>query len=213
MAIGKNDFIEIEFTAKIKTTGEVFDTNKKEDAKALGLKEVKPFVIVIGQNMAIPGLDKSLENKEIGKEYTEEFAPVDAFGVRHKNLVRMIPMKVFIAQKIYPQAGMQLSLDGMLARVISVSGGRVLMDFNNPLSGKNVVYNFKVVRKIEDTNEKINALQDYFFKQRFDFVVKEKEITIKVPEQMLQLIPMFNEPFNKILGMTLKAEKAEEKKN
>ncbi len=207
----KNDFVEIEFTAKIKNTNEIFDTNKQEDAKSLNLKEVKPFILAIGHSMIIPGLDKALEEKEIGKEYEQEFSPVEAFGIRHKSLVRMIPMKVFISQKIYPQQGMQLTLDGMLAKVISVSGGRVLMDFNNPLSGKFVIYNYKITKKIEDINEKINALQDFFFKQRFSFEVNEKEITLKLPENLMPLTQVFSEHFEKILGMKLLAEKLEQK--
>jgi len=29
-----------------------------------------------------------------------------------------------------------------------------MVDFNNPLAGKDIVYNIKVLRKIEDINEK-----------------------------------------------------------
>jgi len=209
----KGDFVEIEFTAKIKNSGEIFDTNKKEDAKTLNLKDVKPFTLAIGHSMLIPGLDKSLEGKEVGKNYEEEFSPVDAFGIRHKSMVRMIPMKAFLAQKIYPQQGMQLSLDGMIAKVISVSGGRVLVDFNNPLSGKAVIYNYTITKKLTSIDDKVNSLQDYFFKQRFEFTTTDKEVTFKLPEKLEPIAQIFAEPFEKILGMKIKAELIKEEKD
>ncbi|MDO8516517.1 MAG: peptidylprolyl isomerase [Nanoarchaeota archaeon] len=211
--INKKDFVELEFTAKIKG-GEIFDTNKKEDAEKLDIKEVKPLIVSVGSNMVIPGLDKALEEKEIGKQYTEEFNPEQAFGKRNPALIRMIPIKVFLEQKIYPQAGMQLSLDGMLVKVASVSGGRVLVDFNNPLSGKTVVYDYTIKKKIDDLNEKINSLQDFLFQRRFEFTTNETEKTIifKVPGQMVQMIPLIGKNFEDILGMKITAEAIKEEK-
>jgi len=211
--IEKNDFIELEFTAKIKDR-EIFDTNIKSDAEKLNIKDVKPLVLAVGANMVIDGLDKSLEGKEIGKQYSEEFEPELAFGKRNPSLVKMIPLRLFIEQKIQPQAGMQFSLDGMLVKVVSVSGGRILVDFNNPLSGKTVIYDYKINRKVDDLNEKINALQDFLFQRRFDFAVNEPEkaITFKVPENMGQFIQIFEKKFEEILGMKVKTEALPEDK-
>ncbi|MFZ5955139.1 MAG: FKBP-type peptidyl-prolyl cis-trans isomerase [Nanoarchaeota archaeon] len=210
--INKNEFVEIEFTAKVKD-GEIFDTNIPEQAKKLGFKEqVKPLIISVGNNMVIKGLDNSIPNKEIGKDYSDEFSPENAFGNRDKNLVRMIPMRFFKEQNIYPQRGLTLSLDGMIARIISVSGGRVLVDFNNPLAGKIIIYNYKINKKVEDINEKINSLQDFLFKQRFEFSVKDKIITFKIPSQIEPILKLFEKQFNEILGMDIKTEITEEKK-
>jgi FKBP-type peptidyl-prolyl cis-trans isomerase 2 len=211
--INKNDFVEIEFSARIKD-GEVFDTNIKSEAEKLDIKEVKPLVLSVGANMVIEGLDRTLEGKDIGKQYSEEFKPELAFGKRNPSLIKMIPLRLFLEQKIQPQAGMQFSLDGMLVKIVSSSGGRVLVDFNNPLSGKVVVYNYKINRKIEDLNEKINALQDFLFQRRFEFTANESEktITFKVPEYMDKLIQIFEKKFEEILGMKVKAETIKEEK-
>lgn len=43
MAVNKGDFIKLEFTGKIKETGEVFDTTSEEVAKDAGLQIKKTF--------------------------------------------------------------------------------------------------------------------------------------------------------------------------
>jgi FKBP-type peptidyl-prolyl cis-trans isomerase 2 len=208
--ISKKDFVELEFLAKIKNSNEVFDTNIPEEAKKINLniKEIKPFVLSVGSGMVIKGLDEALEGKQVGEKYILEFTPENAFGKREKSLVKMVPMKVFESQKIFPQRGMQFNLDGMLARVISVSGGRVLLDFNNPLAGKAVIYDIKINKKIDDIKEKINALQDFFFKQRFEFNVdeKNKKVSFKMPENLQVITKIFENPFKDILDLIVEAE-------
>jgi len=208
--IEKNDFIELEFTASVKGGG-IFDTNVKEDAEKTGMNvnELKPLFISVGNGMVIRGLDKELEGKEIGKKYSVEIPDEEAFGKRNNELVKMSSLKPFSAQNIIPQKGMQVFLDGMLARILSVSGGRVLVDFNNPLAGKSVIYSFKIKRKVGDENEKINILQDFLFKRRFDFEKKEKEITFKLKKegkQFEKFIRFMSKPFSDILGLDIKTE-------
>jgi FKBP-type peptidyl-prolyl cis-trans isomerase 2 len=211
--IQKNDFVEIEFVGKIKDNNEVFDTNSKAEIEKRKLNfEAKPYVICVGKSMSIKGLDRDIEGKEVGKEYSVEIKPEEAFGKRNPKMVRMIPLKFFIEQKIMPQKGMQLNLDGMVVKVISISGGRVLVDFNNPLAGKVVLYDYKIIRKLEDEKDKVDALQDFFFRKKFDFEVKNKEVVFKVEENLKKFIEMMAKPFEDILGMSVKIEEAEKKK-
>src|SRR3989344_7065524 len=168
MQIQKNDFIEIEFTGK--ANNEIFDTTYKEEAKKIGIEaDVKPIIVSIGNEMLLKGLDENLEGKEIEKQYSIKIAPEKAFGSRNPSLIKTIPMKVFREKNMNPVPGLTLQMDNYLAKVLSVSGGRVIVDFNNPLAGKEIQYDFKILRKVEDSKEKINALQDFFFRQRFDF--------------------------------------------
>lgn len=205
--IQKNDFVEIEFVGKIKDTGEVFDTNSKEEIEKKKLDfEPKPYVICVGKGMTIKGLDEDLVEKEIGKDYSSEFKPEDSFGKRSSELIKMIPLKHFTEQKIIPQKGMQFSIDNSVVRVVSVSGGRVLVDFNNPLAGKFVIYNYNIKRKLEDPSEKVNALQDFFFRKRFEFEIKDSEVTFKAEETLRKFIEMLAVPFEEILGMKIKTE-------
>ena len=207
MAIENNNFVELEFSAKVKE-GNVFDTTSKEEAKKLGIKEdtVKPLIICIGNEMVVPGLDKALIGNETGKEYNIEIDARDAFGKRDPSLVQMVSLNNFKEQDIFPQRGLEFSLDGRLARVLSVSGGRVLVDFNNSLAGKIVVYDYKIKRKVDDKKEQLDALQEFFFRRVFDSEISGKEIKIKVKKEFSPLFDLMKAKFEGILGLKISLE-------
>lgn len=208
MTVNKNDFVEIEFTGKLSDTGEVFDTNIETVAKDAGLeaKGVKPFVMSVGHKMLPVGFDKDLEGKEIGTDYTVEVNPEEGFGKRNPQMVRMIPTKMFYEQQINPQRGMQLSLDGQLVKVLSSDRGRTLVDFNNPLAGKKIIYEYKINRKVEDEKEKIDALQDFLFRKTFEFEKKDDTIVFKVNKDFEQFVKMLSNKFEEIVGLKTDAE-------
>jgi len=214
MTIKKNDFVEIEFTGNITGTDEIFDTNIEADAKKaeLDLKNLKPFILSVGHKMLPNGFDADLEGKEAGKSYTLDLKPEDAFGKRNPQMIRMIPTKHFHEQKIDPQRGMQLALDGQLVKILSSDRGRTLVDFNNPLAGKPVTYTYKINKTITDQKQKIDALQDFLFRKTFDFEVKEKTVTFKIEKQFEPFIKLFAPKFEEILGLKIESQIIEDKK-
>ena len=214
MTIQKNDFIELDFTGKITETDEIFDTTLESEAKSQGFKTegIKPQILSVGHQMVPRGFDEDLQGKEEGKEYEITISPKDAFGKRNKDLIRMIPTKHFHEQKIAPQRGMQLNLDGQIVKILSSDKGRTLVDFNNPLSGKQVTYNYKINKKITDQKEKIIAMQEYFFHHIFDYELKDKIITFKVPKEAEQFIKMLSPKFEEILDLKIETELIKEKK-
>src|SRR3989344_2772337 len=198
----KNEFVELEFLGRIKDTGEVFDTNIKKEAEKINLQlEIKPLIVSISQGMLVKGFDKSLEDKEIGKEYKINLSPEEAFGTRNSQLIKIIPSRVFKEKNLNPVPGMMLNFDGMIAKIITISGGRVIVDFNNPLAGKELEYEFTIKKKIQDDKEKINALQDFFFKKRFSFSIKDKKITFEKSAE--PFIGIFKDKFKEILKKDL----------
>ncbi|MAH03852.1 peptidylprolyl isomerase [Candidatus Pacearchaeota archaeon] len=212
MKLQKKDFIEIEFTGRVKG-GEVFDSNIKEDLEKIN-KDInpKPFVFGLGEEMFIKGVDKFLIGKEVGKKYEIELSPTDAFGNRDSKLVRLMPMKVFREQKINPVAGAMFNFDGRIAKILTVSGGRIIVDFNNPIAGKVVIYNVKVLKKIEDMNEKVKSLIDFLFKKELKFEIKEKKLIIEAEKGMTKFIELFKEKFQNTLDLELDVKEITEKK-
>ena len=216
--IKKNDFIELDFTAKIKETGKVFDTTLLEEAKKAALPakegELKPLKICVGQGMIVTGFDNALEGKETGKNYTIELKPKEAFGERNAKLIKVIPIRVFTEKEIIPISGMMLTLDGILARIASVSGGRVVVDFNNPLAGKVIEYNFSVKRQITRTEEKLAVLADFYLGEKPEIKVDEKNETAEVEiKSMLIKHDTFIKKAKEILNISVKVKtKKDEKK-
>ena len=68
MTTKKKDFIEIKFTGC--ANSQIFDSNIEEDLKKIN-PDAKPekTIIVIGEGMVVPGLDKALEDKELNKKF------------------------------------------------------------------------------------------------------------------------------------------------
>ncbi len=215
MILQKKDFIEMEFTGKIKG-GEVFDSTIKKDLEKLHEGhdheiEAKPIIFCLGEGMFLKSIDDFLIGKEIGK-YEIELTPDKAFGARVPQLIQTIPMKLFQSQKLNPYLGAVFNFDGRIAKVLSVSGGRVMVDFNHPLAGKNVIYEIHVLRKVEDLNEKIKAFIEFLFRREFGFSVKDNKIVIKVEKEYSKLVEMFKEKFKEVLGMDLEIKEIEPKK-
>ena len=206
----RNDFVELKFTGY--ANGNIFDSNVEEDLKKLNPNEKpKETIVVIGQGMVVEGLDKAIEGKEIGKEYEVKISAKEGFGERRRELVKTIPLKVFIEQKINPYPGLVLAMDQAIARIVAVSGARVVTDFNNPLAGKDLAYKFKIVRKVTDDNEKAKTLLLFMFKFVPEFEVGENVI-VKGPKILEHYANAFNPKFKELMGKELKLEIVENKK-
>ena len=208
MALKEKDFIEVEFIGKT-DEGDVFDSNIKEElAKLNPQAEAKPFVFSLGQDMFLKGVDDFLVGKEIGK-HTIELTPEKAFGKRDPKLINMIPMKIFHQQQINPVPGYAFNFDGKVGKVLTVSGGRVVVDFNNPLAGKDVIYEINVLRKIEDSKEKIKSLNEFLFRQDFKSELKDKALTLEVEKGMSNFVEMFKDKYKSILDLDLQVKAIE----
>lgn len=209
--IAKNDFVEIEYTGRVQN-GEVFDTNIKDDAKKLNLKlDPKPLVICIGQGMILPIIDEFLIGKGVG-EYSLDIKAEKAFGFRKRELVRTLPLNVFKSSDRYPQPGMVFSFDNMLGRVASVSGGRVIVDFNNPIAGKDVSYKLIVKKLIESQEEKVKALMNSFWGKDIPFKIESGKIVIETEKNFTKFFEMFKDKFKEILHLEMDIKEKTEKK-
>jgi FKBP-type peptidyl-prolyl cis-trans isomerase 2 len=210
MTLQKKDFIEIEFTGKVKD-GDVFDSNIKKDLEKLNPEAVaKSIVISLGEGMFMKAIDDFLIGKELGN-YEIELTPEKAFGVRSPQLVQKIPMKIFQSNKLNPYPGAVFNFDGRMGKVLSVSSGRVMVDFNHPLSGKNVSYEIHVLKKIEDLNEKIKSFILFLFRRELKFSIQENsKIVIEAEKNLAQFAGIFKEKFKDIFGMDLEVKEIEE---
>jgi len=208
----KNDFVEIKYTGT--SQGNVFDSNIEEDLKKINTRE-KPrkTIVMIGQGMLVKGFDSALEEKEMGKEYEVKVGVKDGFGERKRELVKTIPLKIFTEKKITPYPGLVLAMDDALAKVITVSGARVITDFNNPLSGKELNYKFTITRKVEDEKEKAETLFDFLVR----FVPPEIEVNDKVIVRGVKEMGFFmnaiKDRFKELMGKELVFEERKDKED
>jgi FKBP-type peptidyl-prolyl cis-trans isomerase SlyD len=158
--IKKGDFIEVDYTGRVE--GNIFDTTDEKTAKKLGIfNPTFPYgriIVCVGEGHLLKGLDKEIEGREIGKEYIIKLGPESAFGKKDASLIKLIPQGKFKSQGVEPKPGMTVNIDNRLAVIKSAGGGRVLVDFNHPLAGKEVEYTIKATKKITNTDEQVAAI-------------------------------------------------------
>jgi FKBP-type peptidyl-prolyl cis-trans isomerase 2 len=165
-----NDFVIVNFSGKIKETNFEFDKGDN-------------LPLVVGVNYTLKGVDKALATMNVGDKKTVEIVPEDGFGKRDEKLLRLVPMSEFKKHGTEPFPGMVFDADNMRGKVVSVSGGRVKVDFNHPLSGKVLVYDLEVKEKLEGVESKVKALLKMYCgsDDKVKTVTKDKEIEIEMP--------------------------------
>ena len=199
MKIKKNDFLIVNFLGRIKD-GDIFDASFPEEAKEVGIKEPKPMKVIVGQGMAVKGLDESFLDKEEGEEYTVDVPPEKGFGKRNADLIKLMPAREFKKQKINPYPGLQFAIDGTPARVLTVSSGRVTVDLNFPLAGKDLEYKIKIEKVVKDKKEKIDFMLELFnissekeYKDSSVIIKLEKDIPKELKDELSKKIKEFTD--------------------
>ncbi len=160
--ITEGDFVELDYTGKAADSGEVFDTTSAEIAKKSNIFDehmaYEPAVICVGKRHLIAGLDKQLIGKEVGKNYDFAVPVEEGFGRKNGKLIQLVSTAKFRQQNMTPFPGMQVNIDGIVGTVKAVTGGRTIVDFNHPLSGRNLEYSVFVKRIVTDLAEKVKAV-------------------------------------------------------
>ncbi len=183
--IKEHDFVEIDYTGTL-LDGTVFDTTEKAVVKEFNLerKDVHPVTICVGEKQILPGLDKELIGKEVGKEYQIKLSPEYAFGKRDIKKMKIVSSNSFKDHNLEPRPGLQIDVDGEIGTITRVSGGRVIVNFNHPLAGKEVNYKVKVNKIITDKKEQLKVYLNATMripKDNIEVEVKENKAEVKVP--------------------------------
>jgi peptidylprolyl isomerase/FKBP-type peptidyl-prolyl cis-trans isomerase SlyD len=198
MPIEDNDFIRLNYTGKIKENGDVFDTTYEDVAEEAGIKvegkDYHPIILSLGSSQILSALQDEIIGLEVGDEKTVEIDAENAFGKRDPSKIQLIPMKEFKKQDIRPFPGMPISLDGEQGIVRTVNGGRVKVDFNHNLAGKDIIYDIVIEDLIEDDAEKIKGLIDlYYGNPNLDVDKTEIEIEDGVAKVILDKLAGFEQ--------------------
>ena len=193
MAIKDGDFVRVNFTGKIKENDDVFDTTYDEIAQEAEIfdenKTYKPIPIVVGGNHLLPAIEEEIVGLEAGERKTVEVDSDNGFGPRDPKAIQLIPMKEFKKQGMTPYPGMKIQAEGGEGRILTVNGGRVKVDFNHPLAGKDLVYDVEVTEIIEDNEEKIKSMIELHYSNP-NMDLEKTEISIEDGVVNIQLDEM-----------------------
>ena len=187
-ALNKGEIVRINYTARIIENDKVFDTTSADVAKEAGIFNEKysyaamPYIIGSGRFFKV--LDEAVANAEIGKETEIEIKCEDAVGAKDPKLIETYPIKEFYKQEIMPQPGLEVKLGDRTGTVVTVGAGRVKVDFNNFLAGKDLKYTFTVEEVMKDNQAKADAIvqMDFGNAEGFTFAFADDKVTVNVSD-------------------------------
>ena len=162
MTFDKGSLILLDYTARIKDNGEIFETTIEEDAKKSNLydptRKYEPRLISVGEGWVLKGLDEALTSTDVGQKLSIEISPDKGFGERDTNKVRMIPQRKLGEKANEVKVGDVVELDDRTGIIRYIGSGRVQIDYNHRLASRVLVYDVNVVKKIESNEDKIKYL-------------------------------------------------------
>src|SRR5579872_2513191 len=189
MTLETGTLILVDYTAKIKDTGQIIDTTRKEDAEKAGdadpTRTYEPRLIAVGEGWVLKGLDEALQKAEPNQTIDVELAPDKAFGVRDPNKVSRIPIRKFGEKASELEIGGEVEIDNRVGIVRSLESGRAIVDFNHKYAGKTLEYNVAIKEKLDSRDTQIEALIHRRLpveKEKIKFEsVGENEVKITIP--------------------------------
>ncbi|MFP3484914.1 MAG: peptidylprolyl isomerase [Vulcanisaeta sp.] len=195
MALQKGDYILLDYTVIDKDDNKVVETTIEDKAKEAGIyrpdEVYEPRLVILGETKLFEPLEQALMNSSEGQEITVEIPPEKAFGQRDPSKVRVISIREFYRYGKLPKVGDIVEINNQQARVVSITGGRVTLDFNHPLAGKTLIVTAKVVKRLETTEDKVRYLIKQYL-PRIDLSKVNVElsqdgsvVTIKLPIETL----------------------------
>lgn len=148
MQIDENKVVKIEYTVKTEE-GVLVDTSEGNE----------PLAYLHGHKNIIPGLENALVGKAVDDELSVTVNPEEAYGERHEQLIKDVPMEAFQGvDKVEP--GMQFNAESpqgpQLITVTKVEGDTVTVDGNHPLAGVTLNFDVKVVEVREPSEEELS---------------------------------------------------------
>ena len=185
MVIQDRDFIRINYTGRFED-GTVFDTTDEETAKESDIHDentrYEPFIIVVGAKHVAEGLDEDLIGKDAGYHGTVEVPPTKGYGERESELVTTHSISGF---KEKPVKGARVRIDGKDGIVTMTIGRKVRVDFNHPMAGKTLIFDYSIEEILDDDLTKINALLRSYFVVDFDVEIDDDCALIESPRSLL----------------------------
>lgn len=166
--VAKGSLVRVDYEAWTEE-GELFDTTKRDVAKENNKFDenvvYEPLPVLVGAGRVIAGFDEALQAAEVGKEQDVTIPQEKAFGPRDPEKVDTIPLREFQKQEVQPYPGMRLQHQNRMATVVSVSAGRVRIDYNSPLAGKSLRYKFTITEEVPAGPEKIRRFIEMAYGQ------------------------------------------------
>lgn len=149
MKIENNKVVSIVYQAIDNNSGIVLDGNN----------EHKPLQFIVGKESIVPGLDKGILGMNMGEEKEILVEAKEAYGEKSEDALKEYPIEQF--QGIKLENGMTLAnVDAqgkqIFVKVAGFDDNSVKIDFNHPLSGKDIKFKVQILDVRDATQDEIS---------------------------------------------------------
>tara|TARA_B100000929_G_scaffold61489_1_gene46654 strand:- start:1691 stop:2416 length:726 start_codon:yes stop_codon:yes gene_type:complete len=189
----KGQLILLDYTAKIKDNGEIFETTIEDEAKKHSLHEpnVKymPKLVSVGEGWVLKGLDDALLETVTGDKKTIEVSPDKGFGARDKGKVRMIPLRKLGEDAEKVSVGDTVEIDNKKGIIRYIGSGRVQIDYNHRYAGKTILYDINIVKSLDSDDDKISEILKSRLPIENEKIIYKKNgtaVDITIPEEIFR---------------------------
>jgi FKBP-type peptidyl-prolyl cis-trans isomerase SlyD len=181
------DFIRLAYTARTVEGDQLVDTTDPEVAEEEGVEdqgEFEPRVIVLGAGHLFESVEDDIIGKEVGDEGSVTIPAEEAFGEYDEERVRTVTAEKIDEDDRYP--GARIQIDGEQGVLETIVGGRARVDFNHPLAGEEITYDYEIVAEVEDQLERAEGLFGMFLDMDLEMHLDTDEVEetrVEQPEE------------------------------
>ena len=146
-SVQKNTVVSMEYTLQV--DNEEIDSSKGQD----------PLQFLVGHGNIISGLEQEMIGMKVGESKDVVIQPADAYGEFDEEAFMEVPRDAF-PKDIPVEEGAELTVkddsgQSRYARIDSIDGENVTLNFNHPLAGDELHFNVKVIGVREPTSEEL----------------------------------------------------------
>jgi FKBP-type peptidyl-prolyl cis-trans isomerase SlyD len=175
--IQNGDFVRVAYTARTVDGDQLVDTTDEEVAEEEGVADqgdFSPRVIVVGEEHLFAAVEDDFRGKEIGDEGSVVVSGEDAFGTYDEEQVRTVSADKIDEDDRYP--GARIQIDGEQGVLETIIGGRARVDFNHPLAGEDIEYEYELLEEVENDLEQARGLLGMFLDIDLEMWIETDEV-------------------------------------
>ncbi len=164
--VREGDVVRVEYTAR-NESGQVVDTTDDETAEEARFEDVGgggPVAVIIGEGHVFGPVEEAVVEAGVGGSGEISVPPEEGFG--EQDPTDRVEVDADRLPEGGDRPGARVEMDGRVGHVDNIEDGRALVDFNHPLAGETVEYNFEVTERIDSAEEKARALAETYGLER-----------------------------------------------
>jgi len=189
--VSDKSMVYLDFIAKTKDNGIVYDTTLLEVAKKEGLfrenDRYEPALVVVGWNWLLSAVEEQLIGMKVGDSKTVEVPPEKGAGPKDPNKIKLIAKVKLAKQGAKGYKGEEIKFGNERGFVTADLGRRVRVDFNSPFAGKTLIYDVTIREIVSDKIKKLQAVLKRRIpgipEDRYSITQGKKVVTVELPQE------------------------------